>query len=62
MDIRICIDVSDLERGIAFYTKGLGLQLGRRLGNDWAEILGASSPIDLLANCLLYTSPSPRDS
>ena len=50
MDIRICIDVSDLERGIAFYTKGLGLQLGRRLGNDWAEILGASSPIDLLAN------------
>lgn len=50
MDIRICIDVDDLERGIAFYTQGLGLRLGRRLGNDWAEILGASSPIDLLAN------------
>ena len=30
--------------------RGLGLALGRRLGNDWAEILGASSPIDLLAN------------
>lgn len=50
MDIRICIDVDVLERGIAFYTKGLDLQLGRRLGDDWAELLGASSPIDLLAN------------
>ncbi|RZJ24749.1 MAG: VOC family protein [Haliea sp.] len=50
MDIRICIDVDVLERGILFYTKGLDLQLGRRLGDDWAELLGASSPIDLLAN------------
>jgi catechol 2,3-dioxygenase-like lactoylglutathione lyase family enzyme len=50
MDIRICIDVDDLERGIAFYTQGLGLRLGRRLGEDWAELLGGSSPIDLLAN------------
>jgi catechol 2,3-dioxygenase-like lactoylglutathione lyase family enzyme len=48
MDIRICIDVDDLERGIAFYTRGLGLRLGRRLGDGWAELLGASSPIDLL--------------
>lgn len=50
MDIHICIDVDDLERGIAFYTQGLGLRLARRLGNDWAELLGGSSPIDLLAN------------
>jgi catechol 2,3-dioxygenase-like lactoylglutathione lyase family enzyme len=50
MDIRICIDVDVLERGIAFYTKGLDLRLGRRLGDDWAELLGGSSPIDLLAN------------
>lgn len=50
MDIRICIDVPDLERAIAFYTDGLGLRLGRRLGNDWAELLGAGSPVDLLAN------------
>lgn len=50
MDIRICIDVDDLERAIAFYTRGLGLTLGRRLGGDWAEILGGSSPIDLLTN------------
>lgn len=48
MDIRICIDVDELERGIAFYTQGLGLQLGRRLGDGWAELLGASSAIDLL--------------
>jgi catechol 2,3-dioxygenase-like lactoylglutathione lyase family enzyme len=50
MDIRICIDVNDLERAIAFYTRGLGLRLGRRLDADWAELLGGSSPIDLLAN------------
>ncbi|MBK6006593.1 VOC family protein [Ramlibacter ginsenosidimutans] len=50
MDIRICIDVDSLERGIAFYTLGLGLRVGRRLGNDWAELVGGSSPIDLLAN------------
>jgi catechol 2,3-dioxygenase-like lactoylglutathione lyase family enzyme len=49
MDLRICNDVDDLERGIAFYTQGLGLRLGRRLGADWAELLGGSSPIDLLA-------------
>ena len=50
MEIRICIDVDDLERGIAFYTQGLGLRVGRRLGDDWVELLGAGSAIDLLAN------------
>jgi predicted enzyme related to lactoylglutathione lyase len=49
MEVRICIDVDDLERGIAFYTRGLGLRLGRCLGKGWAELLGAASPIDLLA-------------
>ncbi|MCJ0763805.1 VOC family protein [Variovorax terrae] len=49
MELRICIDVDSLERGIAFYTHGLGLRLARRLGDDWAELLGAGSPIDLLA-------------
>jgi catechol 2,3-dioxygenase-like lactoylglutathione lyase family enzyme len=48
MEIRICIDVDDLERGIGFYTSGLGLRIGRRLGADWAELLGGTSPIDLL--------------
>ena len=50
MEVRICIDVDDLERGIAFYTLGLGLRPGRRLGQDWVELLGAGSTIDLLAN------------
>lgn len=47
--LRVCIDVDDLDRGIAFYTAGLGLTVGRRAGGAWAELLGASSPIDLLA-------------
>ena len=50
MDLRICIDVDDMPRAIAFYTNGLGLQIGRRLHDDWVEILGAGSPIDLLLN------------
>ena len=50
MDLRICIDVDDMPRAIAFYTDGLGLQIGRRLHDDWVEILGAGSPIDLLLN------------
>jgi catechol 2,3-dioxygenase-like lactoylglutathione lyase family enzyme len=49
MELRACIDVDDLEKGIAFYTRGLGLRVGRRLGRKWAELLGATSPIDLLA-------------
>jgi catechol 2,3-dioxygenase-like lactoylglutathione lyase family enzyme len=50
MEIRICIDVDDMERGIDFYTRGLGLRPGRRLDSDWVELLGALSPIDLLAS------------
>ena len=50
MELRICIDVDDMERAIVFYTEGLGLQLGRRFKSDFVEILGAGSPIDLLFN------------
>lgn len=50
MEIRICIDVDDLERGIAFYSQGLGLRPGRRFGAEWAELLGAGSPVDLLVS------------
>ncbi|MGZ3461710.1 MAG: VOC family protein [Archangium sp.] len=49
LELRACIDVDNLDKAIAFYTQVLGLKLGRRLGSDWAELLGASSPIDLLA-------------
>jgi predicted enzyme related to lactoylglutathione lyase len=48
--LRACIDVDDLDKAVAFYRDGLGLTPGRRLGADWAEMLGASAPIDLLAN------------
>jgi len=44
----INIDVPELERGIAFYTAAFGLRLARRLGDGFAELLGASSPIYLL--------------
>ena len=47
-EIRVCIDVDDLERAITFYRDVLGLRPGRRLGDDWVEMLGATSPIDLL--------------
>jgi len=43
------IDVDDLEKAIEFYGRALGLQLGRRLGKGIAEMLGASSPLYLLA-------------
>jgi predicted enzyme related to lactoylglutathione lyase len=49
LELRICIDVDDLDRGIAFYTQVLGLKPGRRFGDTGAELLGASSPIDILA-------------
>ena len=48
--LRACIDVDDIEKAIAFYRDGLGLKPGRRLGADWVEMLGAQSPIDLLAS------------
>ncbi len=50
MEIRICIDVNDMERAVAFYTQGLGLHCGRRFQSGFVEILGAGSPIDLLLN------------
>lgn len=44
------IDVDDLNKGIDFYTRALGLRVGRRLGDTIVEMLGASSPIYLLEN------------
>lgn len=59
LQLRVCIDVSELEAGIAFYRDALGLTPGRRLGAKWAEMLGAGSPVDLLAEPA-GTVPSPR--
>ena len=47
--LRVCIDVDDLDRALTFYTRALGLRPGRRLGDEWVELVGAPCPIDLLA-------------
>ncbi|HUO82125.1 MAG TPA: VOC family protein [Gammaproteobacteria bacterium] len=47
--LRVCLDVSDLDAGIQFYERALGLKLARRLGSAWAELSGTATPIDLLA-------------
>jgi predicted enzyme related to lactoylglutathione lyase len=63
-EIRVCIDVDDLERAVAFYRDVFGLAPGRRLGVDWVEMLGAAAPIDLLCTpagtAPLPMSPSVR--
>jgi catechol 2,3-dioxygenase-like lactoylglutathione lyase family enzyme len=48
IELRLCIDVPDLDRAIAFYVEALGLRPGRRNGALWAELLGGPCPIDLL--------------
>ena len=47
--LRVCVDVEDLEAGVAFYARALGLRAGRRFGADWVELLGGPCPIDLVA-------------
>ncbi len=50
VQLRICVDVDDVDRALDFYCRALGLRPGRRQGNAWAELLGAAAPIDVLAN------------
>jgi predicted enzyme related to lactoylglutathione lyase len=42
------IDVPDLAQGIAFYTAAFELELSRRLGTGFAELMGAGVPVHLL--------------
>jgi lactoylglutathione lyase len=42
------IDVEDLARAEAFYTRALGLRVGRRFGAGAVELLGSDAPIYLL--------------
>lgn len=50
MRLLVNIDVDDLDRAIAFYTRALGLKLERRLfSGSVAEMAGASCEIYLLA-------------
>src|SRR4029453_16478290 len=50
MDLHVYIGVTELEYGITFYTKGLGLRFRRRLRANWVELEGASVPIFLLVS------------
>lgn len=43
------LDVDDLERAIAFYTRALELKLGRRFDEAFVELVGGEVPIYLLA-------------
>ena len=57
----VCIDVDDVERGIEFYTRGLGLRLGRRFDENWVELEGGPVPIDLLGRPAgMATNPNPE--
>ena len=47
--LRVCIDVDDLDDGLRFYTRALGLVPGHRFGEEWAELLGGPCPIDVIA-------------
>lgn len=49
MQLLVNIDVDDLDRATAFYTRCLGLSLGRRLGADIRELVGLAVPIYLIA-------------
>ena len=46
--VSINIDVEDLEKGVAFYSAGLGLVPVHRLGNFAVEMTGAQAPVFLL--------------
>jgi predicted enzyme related to lactoylglutathione lyase len=48
VDILVNIDVDDLSRALDFYTAAFGLAVGRRMGDDFVELLGASSALYLL--------------
>jgi predicted enzyme related to lactoylglutathione lyase len=51
MDILINIDVDDVDKAADFYTRALGLKVGRRLENNMTvELTGGSSWIYLLKN------------
>jgi predicted enzyme related to lactoylglutathione lyase len=58
VDLLVNIDVPELEKGVAFYTRALGLTVGRRFGDDGVELLGAVARIYLLAKAA-GTTPAP---
>jgi predicted enzyme related to lactoylglutathione lyase len=64
MDVLINVDVPDLEKATGFYTRALGLTIGRRFGGEGVELLGAKVPIYLLvkgAGTLPAPGAAPRN-
>ena len=54
-------ETPDLEKAIAYYEKFMGLIVAER-EKDRAFLASKVGPLAIqLNNCLLYTSPSPRD-
>ena len=47
-DLLVNIDVDDLAKAEAFYSRAFGLKPGRRFGADGVELLGLAAPIYLL--------------
>lgn len=64
-DLLVNIDVDDLGKAVAFYTRAFGLRIGRRFGDGGVELLGSSSPLYLLVKhpgTLPFAgAPAPRD-
>lgn len=44
----INIDVDDIEKATKFYTGAFGLQVARKFGTDFVELLGLQCPVYLL--------------
>src|SRR4051812_31369089 len=42
------LDVDDIERAVAFYTRAFELRVGRRFDAGFVELLGAEAPLYLL--------------
>lgn len=47
-DLLVNIDVDDLQKAEAFYSRAFGLKSGRRFGDAGVEMLGLAAPIYLL--------------
>jgi predicted enzyme related to lactoylglutathione lyase len=47
-ELLVNIDVDDLAKAEAFYTRAFGLKAGRRFGAGGVELLGLSAPLYLL--------------
>lgn len=48
MELLINIDVPDIAGATRFYCEAFGFVIGRHLGDDFVELLGATAPIYLL--------------